>query len=86
LRSLYTALEKQDIRLSITDAAAVVLARMGFTPRYGARPLTAVIRSQLRRPLSRKIISGEIMPGARIVLDANGEELVWKTAPADSLK
>jgi ATP-dependent Clp protease ATP-binding subunit ClpB len=79
LRSLYSALEKQDIQLTITDAAAAVLAQMGFTPRYGARPLTGVIRSQLRRPLSRKIISGEIVPGARIVLDVNGEELVWKT-------
>jgi ATP-dependent Clp protease ATP-binding subunit ClpB len=79
LKSLYSALEKQDIQLTITDAAAAVLAQMGFTPRYGARPLTGVIRSQLRRPLSRKIISGEIVPGARIVLDVNGEELEFRS-------
>src|SRR6185295_5275680 len=60
LQSLYTALEKQGITLSISPKASGVLARMGFTPRYGARPLSGVIRSQLRKPLSRRIISGEI--------------------------
>ena len=42
------------------------------------RPLAAVVRSQLRRPLSRKIISGEIGPGSNVRLDANSaDELVW---------
>ena len=79
LKSLYAALEKQGIELSITDRASEVLAKQGFTPKYGARPLTGVIRSQLRRPLSRKIISGEIKSGDRIVLDADDkDEFVWK--------
>lgn len=75
LKSLYAALEKQGIRLTISDNAAIVLAQMGFTPQYGARPLGGVIRSQLRRPLSRKIISGEIGPGSVVIVDtdANGE-------------
>lgn len=80
LQSLYTALEKQGIALSISPQASAVLARMGFTPRYGARPLQGVIRSQLRKPLSRRIISGEISRGSMIELDVNEqEELVWKT-------
>ncbi|MEP7277791.1 MAG: ATP-dependent Clp protease ATP-binding subunit [Bacteroidota bacterium] len=79
LKTLYAALEKQGIRLSISEKAGKVLAQMGFTPKYGARPLTGVIRSQLRRPLSRKIISGEIQAGSTVSLETdNKEELVWK--------
>src|SRR5450432_869318 len=79
LKSLYTALEKQGIILSVSDKASAILAQMGFTPKYGARPLTGVIRSQLRRPLSRKIISGELQPGSSIKLDTDKkDELVWK--------
>ncbi len=78
LRSLYTALEKQGIQLVIAEPAYSVLAQMGFTPRYGARPLAGVIRSQLRKPLSRKIISGELQPGNKILLQTgNNGELEW---------
>lgn len=78
LKSLYAALEKQGIALTISAPAATLLAQMGFTPKYGARPLGGVIRSQLRRPLSRKIISGEIQPGNKISLaTGNNNELEW---------
>jgi ATP-dependent Clp protease ATP-binding subunit ClpB len=79
LKSLVSALDRQHIRLSVSDAAARVLALMGFTPKYGARPLSGVIRSQLRRPLSRKIISGAIGAGSSVLLDVDEkDELVWK--------
>ena len=78
LKSLFGALEKQGIELSISANASSTLAQMGFTPRYGARPLTGVIRSQLRKPLSRKIISGEIGQGSIINLDVDAKnEFVW---------
>ncbi len=78
LKSLYAALEKQGIALNISEEASTILAQMGFTPKYGARPLAGVIRSQLRRPLSRKIISGEIQPGNKILLAVgNNNELEW---------
>lgn len=80
LKSLHAALEKQGITLSISEAAQLKLAQMGFTPRYGARPLAGVIRSQLRKPLSRKIISGEISQGSAVRLDVDAnEEFVWET-------
>jgi ATP-dependent Clp protease ATP-binding subunit ClpA len=59
LRSVYSSLEKQGITLRLTDAAKKLLAQLGFAPQYGARPLAGVIRNNLRRPLSRQIISGE---------------------------
>ncbi len=79
LKSMYQALDKQGITLNITDKAKTVLAKQGFTPAYGARPLSGVIRTQLRRPLSRKIITGEIKNGDAVNLQTNKkEELEWK--------
>ncbi len=77
LKSLYSALDKQGIHLDISDDAKDLLAVQGFTPAYGARPLGGVIRNQLRRPLSKKIISGQIKNGTVLQLEKNGEELKW---------
>jgi len=56
------------------------LALLGFTPKYGARPLGVSIRTNLRKPLSRKIISGEILQGSKVSLDVDqNNEFVWKT-------
>lgn len=79
MKSLYLALDKQGIQLQVSDAAKKTLAQLGFTPKYGARPLATVVRSQLRRPLSRKIISGEVGPGTTVKLDATANgDLVWE--------
>ncbi|MFN0030963.1 MAG: ATP-dependent Clp protease ATP-binding subunit [Flavobacteriales bacterium] len=76
--NLLKTLDKQGITLQLTEEAKRTLAMMGFTPKYGARPLQGVIRNQLRRPLSRMIISGEIGKGSivNIETDAKGE-LKW---------
>ncbi|MDX2002108.1 MAG: ATP-dependent Clp protease ATP-binding subunit [Chitinophagales bacterium] len=79
LKSLLKTLEKQGITLNIDAEAKQILAMQGFTPKYGARPLTGVIRTQLRRPLSRMIISGEIGKGSVVNLTANSNgEVVWE--------
>jgi ATP-dependent Clp protease ATP-binding subunit ClpA len=77
LKGLYSSLEKQGINLKITLEAKQQLAQMGFAPQYGARPLAGVIRNHLRRPLSRRIISGEVQ--AELTLDIDGSRgFVWK--------
>jgi len=79
LKSLYDALEKQEISLTISDAAINYLAKKGFTPKYGARPLRGVIRNDLRSPLSKKIISGVITKGASVNLDLDKDNnLFWE--------
>ncbi|WP_207513587.1 ATP-dependent Clp protease ATP-binding subunit [Longitalea luteola] len=83
LRGLYSSLDKQGIILQLTDAAKKHLALLGFAPQYGARPLAGVIRNNLRRPLSRKIISGEAGANGAAALtldvDTNGN-FEWKGA------
>ena len=83
LRGLYSSLEKQGITLQLTDEAKKQLAVMGFAPQYGARPLAGVIRNNLRRPLSRKIISGEAGVNGTSALtldvDATGN-FIWQSS------
>jgi ATP-dependent Clp protease ATP-binding subunit ClpB len=79
LKPLYAALEKQGISLAIDEAAKKRLSVLGFTPAYGARPLAAVIRNELRRPLARKIVEGTLKNGSHVTLTCNpNEELEWK--------
>jgi ATP-dependent Clp protease ATP-binding subunit ClpB len=74
LKSLFASLEKMGITLLITQQAREMLARQGFTPVYGARPLSGAIRTQVRRPLSAKIISGALKAGDTIMLSINSQQ------------
>jgi ATP-dependent Clp protease ATP-binding subunit ClpA len=78
VKGLHQLLKGQNIELDITPAAVRYLAALGFSPDYGARPLAGIIRGQLRRPLSRMIISGELTPGSKITLGLGaGSRLIW---------
>ena len=79
VQGIHELLARQGIGLTITPAAARQIATMGFTPEYGARPLAGMIRGQLRRPLSKMIVSGELHGGSEILLDVEeGGKLIWK--------
>ncbi|HTB99047.1 MAG TPA: ATP-dependent Clp protease ATP-binding subunit [Ferruginibacter sp.] len=78
MRSLHDVLEKQNIILKITDPAKKHLALTGFTPKYGARQIGGVIRQQIRRPVSKMIVSGQIEKGSEVILSLHEEKLDWK--------
>jgi ATP-dependent Clp protease ATP-binding subunit ClpA len=77
LKGLNKMLDNLGITLEITPEATEHLAMTGFTPKYGARPILGVIRNQLRRPLSRKIIAGEVSKGSHVKISQKDDELVW---------
>ena len=77
IKSLYKTLENKKIHLEIEQEAKEKLAFLGFNPVYGARPLIGVVRNQLRRPLSRKIISGEVAEGSNLKLIFKEDKFVW---------
>lgn len=79
LKGLVDALNMQGIGFNINEEAARMLALGGFNPKYGARQLSGVIRNQLRRPISKFIISGEVKKGQVIGIKKNEEEgqLEW---------
>ena len=80
LRRLLTRLEKQNISLALTDAARALLAREGYDPAYGARPLKRVIQKEILDPLSLEILDGRFKEGAKIEADVDGDHLVFREA------
>ena len=80
LKNLLKTLDQKGIEFHIDDDARDVLAKSGFTPKYGARPLVGTIRNRLRRPLSKMIIAGEIDRGSVVhVKLGEDDEIVWET-------
>jgi ATP-dependent Clp protease ATP-binding subunit ClpA len=77
LKSLFKTLNQKKIKLDLSLPAKEKLAFMGFNPQYGARPLIGIIRNQLRRPMSRKIISGEIAENSTLFLDIKDNNFEW---------
>ncbi len=68
MKGLLKQLEEQNITLEITPEAKHQIAMRGFNPQYGARPILGIIRKEVRHPLSKLIISGEIKSGDTVVL------------------
>jgi ATP-dependent Clp protease ATP-binding subunit ClpB len=70
-------LSERQISFSLSDAAKEFIAREGFDPVYGARPLKRFIQRELETKLGRAIIAGEITDGSRVNVDVKGSELVF---------
>lgn len=80
LKHLLQLLAQQQITLEVSVAAREQLAAEGYSPQYGARPLKEVIRSRLRKPLSRMIIEGSLQPHMTVKLDVDAQgTLQWHT-------
>ncbi|WP_368245154.1 ATP-dependent chaperone ClpB [Clostridium tertium] len=78
LKEVSSRLKDKNITLEVTDEAKTIMAKEGYDPVYGARPLKRYIQNSLENNLARKIIKGEIGYGSNVVVDANGEEIVIK--------
>ena len=57
------------LSLEVTDAAITLLAREGYDPVFGARPLRRAIQRQLENPLARRILASEFSPGETVRID-----------------
>jgi ATP-dependent Clp protease ATP-binding subunit ClpA len=80
LKNLLKSLEIQGIHLVLEQEAKEKLAISGFTPKYGARPIIGIIRSKLRRPLSKMIIAGKIGKGSVVTVKTDNQgEIIWST-------
>ena len=78
LKNLNKRLIERNILLEATDAAKEHIAKLGYDPVYGARPLRRAIQKYVETPLSEKILAGEIRPGDTVLLDVENDELVFK--------
>ncbi len=66
------------ITLNVTDAAISVIAKAGFDPQFGARPVKRAIQDKLLNELSKRIISGEIDHDKPVTVKVAGDELAFE--------
>ena len=69
---------KQEITLDATDEAITYLAKKGYQPEFGARPVKRVIQKEVLNQLSKEILSGKITTDSIILLDAFDDKLVFR--------
>jgi ATP-dependent Clp protease ATP-binding subunit ClpB len=73
--------------LELTEAACVLIAREGYDPVYGARPLRRFIQREVETRIGRALIAGEIADGATITVDAEQDQLIvrWREGEPEKL-
>jgi ATP-dependent Clp protease ATP-binding subunit ClpB len=74
LEKLRDILGSKKLKLEITDNAQELLAKEGYDPAYGARPLKRVIQNEVQNVLALKILNGEIKEGDKVIIDVTGPE------------
>jgi len=83
ISSLDERLHAKDMGIELTTAAKVFLAKRGYDPLLGARPLRRTIQREVEDVLSEKILFGEVKPGALILVDVetigDKSELTFKS-------
>jgi ATP-dependent Clp protease ATP-binding subunit ClpB len=77
VRMLQRRLESRKLVVSITDAAREYLANKGFDPAYGARPLKRLLQREVQDVLAVKLLSGELVDGDEVEVDAEGGGLTF---------
>jgi ATP-dependent Clp protease ATP-binding subunit ClpB len=78
LGRLSKRLEQQKITLKLSDSAKELLAREGYDPVYGARPLRRTIQKEILDPLSIDILEGKVREGQTVQVDAKNGALVFR--------
>ena len=78
LRHLAKRLEQQKITLELSDAAKELLAREGYDPVYGARPLRRTIQKEILDPLSIDILEDKVREGQTVKVDAKNGKLTFR--------
>ena len=79
---LAALLAQRDLGLEITPAASQALAREGYDPAFGARPLKRTIQRRLQNPLAVRVLEGAFLPGDMVRVDYRDGEFVFDKAPA----
>ena len=81
LKAVGKRLAERGIELEVAPEAVALLAKAGFDPQYGARPLRRTIQRKVEDALSEEILSGAIHLGDRVSVTVEGEELRFASVP-----
>jgi ATP-dependent Clp protease ATP-binding subunit ClpB len=77
LQGVERRLAESRISLEVTDAARAFVAREGYDPQYGARPLRRAIQRSIENPLAKKLLAGEFSAGDTIRIDEREGSLLF---------
>jgi ATP-dependent Clp protease ATP-binding subunit ClpB len=82
LKGVTKMLSQQGIIVDTTDQAIELLARLGYDPQYGARPVKRVIQKKIMNELSKKILAGSISSDDIILIDSFEDQIVFRNEHA----
>ena len=74
MKDIENRLKDKNIYIEITDRAKDVIAREGYDPVYGARPLKRYMENVLETSIAKKIIKGDIYEGCKIRVDYDNDK------------
>ncbi|GFZ97402.1 ATP-dependent Clp protease ATP-binding subunit ClpA [Elstera cyanobacteriorum] len=84
---LEAQLAERHVALELTDAAKAWLAKKGYDPLYGARPLARVIQETVKKPLAEELLFGKLTHGGHVQVDVGGDgDLAFLVTSAPGLK
>ena len=78
LRAVAKRLADQQLTMEISDDAKRHLAKAGYDPQFGARPLKRTVQEQLLNPLATRLLDGEFKPGDNIRINLANDELTFE--------
>jgi ATP-dependent Clp protease ATP-binding subunit ClpB len=76
LQRLFVRLSERDYQLDVSEEAIEHLAKVGFDPVFGARPLKRAIQTELENPLAQQILAGKLLPGKPVKVTLGEHDLV----------
>lgn len=71
-------IKQKNIQLNLSEEALHHLVKKGYSPKYGARPIAGVIRTYIKKAVSRLIVSEQIKSGDNIIINYRDGGLVWE--------
>jgi ATP-dependent Clp protease ATP-binding subunit ClpB len=80
-RHLQTRLAERGITLELTAEAAEHIAKAGYDPVYGARPLKRVIQREVETPLARQIVEGKVLDNSKVIAELQKGRIVFRIEP-----
>jgi ATP-dependent Clp protease ATP-binding subunit ClpB len=79
IKSVLSRLEEKGIEIKITDEALSFLARVGYNPQYGARPLNRLVQTKVLNPIAERIIKQTVLPGDVVTVSVANDDIVVST-------
>jgi ATP-dependent Clp protease ATP-binding subunit ClpC len=77
LKEIIESLKEKGIKIDFDDSAIKLLARFGYDPAFGARPLRRAIEEKIKSPLSKEILAKNIVSGDNVLVSVEGEKFIF---------